>query len=119
MLTVFFVIVFIAELIVAGKVISVIKDTSSKICDINRQVTEVKSAVKQSLKSVGKGVKSAAKGVGFMTKFLEKKRRTAIISLAKAVLGIVIFLLIRKYPHKRILSVVDVVYSLDNLLKVV
>ena len=119
MLTVFFIIVFIAEIIVAGKVISVLKDTSSKICEINSQVLEAKSAVKQSMKSVGSGVKSAAKGVGFATKFLEKRRRLAIISLSKAVLGIVIFLLIRKYPHNRILSVVDVIYSFDNLLKAV
>ena len=100
MLTIFFIIVFIAELIVAGKVISVLKECSATVCSINNQVTETKSA-------------------GLMTKFLEKRRRDAIIALTKGVAGIVIFLLIKKYPNKRLLSVVDVIFSLDNLLKAV
>ena len=119
MLTIFFIIVFIAELIVAAKVISILKNASASVCSINNQVTETKASLEKSMHSVSSGVKSAAKGAGFLTKFLEKRRRDAIIALSKGVLGIVIFLLIRKYPNKRLLSVVDVIYSLDNLLKVV
>ena len=119
MLTIFFVIVFIAELIVAGKVISVLKDADAKVCEINDQVTEAKPVVVSSMNSVSAGVKSAAKGVDTAVKFLEKKRRSAIISLTKAVAGIVIFLLIKKYPHKRLLTAVDAIYSLDSLLKTV
>ena len=94
MLTIFFIIVFIAELIVAGKVISVLKECSATVCSINNQVTETKSAVSKSVQSVSSGVKSAAKTAGLMTKFLEKRRRDAIIALTKGVAGIVIFLLI-------------------------
>lgn len=119
MLTIFFIIVFIAELIVAGKVISALKECSATVCSINNQVTETKSAVSKSVQSVSSGVKSAAKTAGLMTKFLEKRRRDAIIALTKGVAGIVIFLLIKKYPNKRLLSVVDVIFSLDNLLKAV
>lgn len=119
MLTIFFIIVFIAELIVAGKVISVLKDADAKVCEINNQVTEAKPVVVSGLNSVSSGVKSAAKGVETATKFLEKKRREAIVGLTKAVVGIVVFLLIKKYPHKRLLTAVDAVYSLDNLLRTV
>ena len=118
-MTIFFIIVFIAELIVAAKVISVLKGVSANVACINNQVVATRAAIGKSMHSVSSGVKSAAKGAGVLTKFLEKRRRDAIISLSKGVLGIVIFLLIRKYPNKRLLSVVDVIYSLDNLLKVV
>ena len=117
MLTIFFVIVFIAELIVAEKVISTLKKTSAAVCEINDQVSEIKPVVASSMRSVSSGVNSAAKGVGAFTKFLEKKRKFAIVSLTKAVLGIVIFLAIKKFPHKKMLSVVDVFFALGKLIK--
>ena len=117
MLTIFFVIVFIAELIVAEKIISTLKKTSATVCEINDQVSEIKPVVASSMHGVSSGVNSAAKGVETLTKFLEDKRRSLIVSLIKAALGIAVFLMIKKYPHKKWLSLVDVFFALGKLIR--
>ena len=117
MLTLFFTIVFIAELIVAGKVISVIKQADGTVCEINSQVSELKPQICKNLEGLSKSVEAATKGVGTINQFLDKKKRDLYISLLKGILGLVVFVLLKKYPHKRWLSVVDLVFTFDSLLK--
>ena len=112
----FFVIVFIAQLIVTAKIISVLTQASAAVCNINNQVTELRPVVVSGLSSASGGVKSAAKGVGFVTKFLEKRKRAVLVSVIKCILGITIFMLIKKFPHKRYLSFIDVIFNFENLL---
>lgn len=116
MLILFFTIVFIAELIVGAKIVSVIKDANNTVSEINTQVVHLRPLIADGMRGANAGVKSAAKSVGFMTKFLETKKRAVIISLVKGFVGIVIFLMIKKYPNKRILSIIDMIYTVDNIM---
>lgn len=117
MLTLFFTIVFLAELIVAGKIVSVIKQADANVCAINTQVCEIKPQLKKGMQSAASGVKAAANGVGLVNKFIDKRKRELYISLIKGILSIVIFIMIKKYPHKRCLTIVDVLFTFDNILK--
>jgi hypothetical protein len=52
MFVLFFVIVFIAELIVASKIIQIIKKADAKICTVNEQILSARPQIKKGITSV-------------------------------------------------------------------
>ena len=118
MLILFFTIVFIAELIVAGKVISILKQASSSLNEINVQIDEAKSAITKGVVAAKNGVATVTKGVSGFSAFLAGKQKEVFKYLVKGIIAIVLLVFLRKLPHKKVLSVVDVLFAIGNLLKI-
>ena len=118
MLILFFTIVFIAELIVVGKVISVIKQASSSVNEFGARLEEVKPAITSGVVTVKNGVSSVTKGLGAFSLFVENKKNEVFKYLVKGILALVLLVFLKKLPHKKVLSFVDILFALNNLLKI-
>ena len=117
MLILFFTIVFIAELIVVGKIVSILKQASCTIKEINEQVLETKPVISNSLNAAKNGVTTVTKGVGSISTFIEGKKKDAFKIVVKGAVALVILLFLRKLPHKKVLTAVDILFAIGNLLK--
>ena len=117
MLILFFTIVFIAELIVVGKIVSILKQTSNTIKEINNQVIEIKPIILNNLGTTKKGVSTVTKSVGNISSFVEGKKKDAFKFVVKGIVAIVVLLFLRKLPHKKVLTVIDILFAINNLLK--
>ena len=118
MLILFFTIVFIAELIVAGKVISILKQVSVSVNEISNQLDEVKPTITQGVVAAKNGVAVVTKGVNGISSFVESKQKEVFKCLVKGIVALVLLVFLRKLPHKKVLSVVDVLFAIGNLLKI-
>jgi len=117
MLILFFTIVFIAELIVAEKAISWIKQKNLVVCEINQQITEIKPLIDKGVISAKNGVCSLTNGMCAVSKFILSKKREGIKILTKIVFAGIMLIVLKKMPNKKILTVVDVLFTFANLLK--
>lgn len=118
MFILFFTIVFIAELIVVAKLISVLKQADATVLEINSQVNETKPQISQGMTCAKEGVKVVTKGVGALATFVESKKKESFKIAVKLILSIVLLLLLKKFPNKKLLTVVDVLFALSNILKI-
>lgn len=118
MLILFFTIVFIAELIVAGKVISVLKQASSSVQNISAQFDETKPAITNGITAAQKGVFAMSKGLDSFSVFVDGKKKEAFKYLIKGIIAVVLLVFLKNLPHKKVLSAVDVLFALSNLIKI-
>ena len=118
MLILFFTIVFIAELIVTAKVVSILKQTSSSINEVTEQLVQTKPAITEGLSAAKKGVSTVTKGVGSISTFIEGKKKDAFKFAIKGVLALVLLIFLRKLPHKKVMTTIDVLFAIGNLLKI-
>lgn len=117
MLILFFTIVFIAELIVTAKVVSILKQTSCSINEITEQLVQTKPTITEGLSTAKKGVSSVTKSVGSISTFIEGKKKDAFKIVVKGILALALLIFLRKLPHKKVMTTVDVLFALSNLLK--
>lgn len=115
MLTVFFIVIFIAELIIFEKIISVIKNCTKSVQKINNQVEEIKPVITKHLTTAKSGVNSVTKGVSSASKFLTKRKMQVLIALTKGAVALILFLILKKMPNKKVLTAVDLIYAISNL----
>ena len=119
MLIIFFTIVFIAELIVIAKILSLLKRANDSICEINSQVIEVKPIIKKGLSDAKKGVSGMTSGVDGFSTFVKKKKKDIIIFAIKGTVAIILIFALKKFPNKRCLKFVDNLISIGNFLKII
>lgn len=117
MLTIFFIIIFIAELIIFEKIISVIRNCTKSVQQINNQVEEIKPILTKHITSAKSGVGNITKGVFSVSKFLTRRKMQALIAITKGALALVLFLILKKMPNKKILTAVDLIYAITNIAK--
>lgn len=117
MLILFFTIVFIAELIVAGKIISVLNNVRASVNDVNNQVTEAKPVISDGMRVAKNGVSTVTKGLGNLSSYISGKKKEALKIAVKGLVALVLLLFLRKLPHKKVLTAVDILFAIGNILK--
>lgn len=75
MFVLFFVIVFIAELIVASKIIQIIKKADAKICTVNEQILSARPQIKKGITSVRIEINKIHLSITQIQIKLKRKRR--------------------------------------------
>lgn len=117
MLTLFFTIIFLAELIVASWIISKIKKADAIVCDYNNKVTEIKPILKDNLQKVHEIISNIHSKLNCLTSSVSNRvencknlfKSKALTSFAMWVLNI---------PYKKILTVVEIILTIRKLTKV-
>ena len=115
MFVLFFVIVFIAELIVASKIVQIIKKADAKICTVNEQILSARPQIKKGITSVRIEINKILLSITQIQIKLKKKKEEYKIVLLKNVLTWICFLLLN-YNVKRALTTVELVLSLKDFI---
>ena len=115
MFVLFFVIVFIAELIVAFKIIQIIKNADAKICTANEQILSAKPQIKKEITSIRIEINKILLSITQIQIKLKKKKEEYKIVLLKNILTGICFLLLN-YNAKRALTTVELALSLKDFI---
>ena len=115
MFVLFFVIVFIAELIVASKIIQIIKNADAKVCTVNEQILCAKPQIKKEITSIRIEINKILLSITQIQIKLKKKKEEYKIVLLKNILTGICFLLLN-YNAKRALTTVELILSLKDFV---
>ena len=115
MFVLFFVIVFIAELIVASKIIQIIKKADAKVCTVNEQILSARPQIKKGITSVRIEINKIHLSITQIQIKLKKKKEEYKIVLLKNILTGICFLLLN-YNAKRALTTVELALSLKDFI---
>lgn len=116
MLTIFFTIIFIAELIVASRIISFIADADKAVCTINQKVLEFQPVMQTNIRKAKSVISLILSSLDYFVTFIAEKKDDCTNALKKNILTSVLFLVL-KIPGKRIFTIVDILLTLKNLVK--
>lgn len=116
MLVLFFTVIFLAELIVAGWVISKINKARIFVGEINQQILEIQPMIKTNLSRAHEVLSKALESLNSFTKFLAEKRGALGTLVNRNIFSTAIAVAL-KLPLKEILSLLEVVIKLRKLLK--
>ncbi len=117
MLTLFFTIIFLAELIVASWIISKIKKANAVVCDYNKKLTEFQPMLKDNLQKIHEIINNIHSKLNCLTSSVSNRvencknlfKSKALTDLAMWVLNI---------PYKKILTIVEIILTIRKLTKV-
>lgn len=115
MFVLFFIIVFIAELIVAFNIIQIIKNANAKICAANEQILSINPQIKKGFTSARIEINKVLLSITQFQIKLKKKKEEYKIVLLKNILTGICFLLLN-YNAKRALTTVELVLSLKDFI---
>lgn len=116
MLAVFFTIVFVAELIVAGWIISAIKKLIVQVEQINLSVNQISPEIISTVTQVRAVAEMISSKLDATKNFIGDTKNDCICGIKKTLITSLLFKLM-KLPGKRIMTVIDVVLTLRKLLK--
>ena len=116
MLVLFFTIIFIAELIIAGWLVSGITSLNKKVCATNQEVIEFQPQIKTCLKNAKEEIKKVSRSLECFTDFVAKKQTDCKESFKKN-LPSKIILSILKIPAKRLITIIELVLAIKKFLK--
>lgn len=116
MLVLFFTVIFLAELIVAGWIISKINDARAFVGEINQQVLEFQPTVKTNIDKAHELLSKTLDTLNLFTKFLSEKRGVLGSLVNRNIFSTVIAVAL-KLPFKDILALLEVAIKLRKLLK--
>ena len=116
MFTIFFTIIFIAELIVAGWLISLILRLDKAVCSLNEKITDSRTLVKKSLLQFSLLVNNALVAVAKLKVKLEEKKKNYTLAIVRSLVVCVLFFALDK-EAKQAVSMVDTVISLVKILR--
>lgn len=109
----FFCILFIAEIIVATKIIEIIKKWDAKICEINSKVTKSSSILKTNILSLRISInKILLKITEIELNIKKRKEEYKIILIKNVITGLCFFLL--NYNVKKALTFIDLLLSFKH-----
>lgn len=117
MLILFFTITFIAELIVAEKVISWVRNTNQKINTINNQVLEIKPTIQEKLSMFHENVTKVKIPLCNIALFVTDKKDTCTKFIEKDIFSEILAIFL-KIPFKQIISTIELIITIRKLLKV-
>ncbi len=115
MLMIFFIIVFIAEIIITVQIINLIMKADRCILSVNEKVLSFQPELKKNVETVGIFVKKFANVVRTTELFYEKQKNRYKNLLIKNILTLIIFLMLNK-NGKHAITIVDIILSVSNLL---
>lgn len=116
MLIAFFVIVFIAEMIVAEKIISVLRLADERVCKINSKVCEFNPVLKGKLSDTHTIVSKILSYTTCFIDFVLLKKCECEVLFKKNLITTILCLAI-KMPYRKIFDAVSLFFTLKKLLK--
>lgn len=115
MFNLFFIIVFIAEIIIAAKIIEILKQWDKKVCCVNESITSHRPNIYKNLLTAKLSVNKLLLGVTQTKIKLKKKKEQYKIVLIKNLITAICFIILN-YNAKRALTIVELLLSLKNVL---
>lgn len=116
MLTIFFTIIFIAELIIAGWIISILQKTDKYVCEINEKVVNIQPVLKKQINQFQIVINTILLGIDSFAVFLTKKKDECVNVCSKNIITTVVYLFLNT-GAKRIFVFVDLLISLVKFIK--
>lgn len=117
MLTLFFTIIFLAEIIVAGWIISWLIKFDKKICQTNQKVLDFQPKLKTQIKNITCNLELASSCLDYFVTFIAEKKDNCVNSLKKNIIITILFMIL-KIPFKQIATTVNILFLIKKLLRV-
>lgn len=116
MLTIFFTIIFIAELIIATCLIIIIRKINKKVCETNKKVLNLKLQLLEQLCKIELSINKVHLGLAYFNEFIQtKKDQCTNILSNNAIIGILFFFF--NTSGKKILALFDLFIAFNKFLK--
>ncbi|MBQ8669231.1 hypothetical protein IJ472_05590 [bacterium] len=115
MLVLFFTIIFLAELIVAGWVISKIMSARKYVCELNQQVTDIQPVIKENIDKTHEGLTKTLNSLRTFINFLAEKKGQCSNLMKRNILSTTVAVIL-KLPFKEILSALEVILKVKKIL---
>ena len=115
MLILFFTIIFLAELIVAGWIIAQITKARKLVCDANQQVLETQPLIKENIEKAHETLAKTLKSLEAFSNFLAEKQGELGTLLNRNIFATTIAIAL-KLPLKDILSLLEVIIKVKKIL---
>ncbi len=116
MLTFFFIIVFIAEIIIASSLISWILKFDKKVCELNECFPVIKPLVEDTFTLIRININSAALALNKIQIKMEQQKDKYRTIIIKNIVTFALFLLL-SHNAKKIISVTELAFSAADLGK--
>lgn len=117
MLTLFFTIIFLAEIIVAGWVISWIVKLDKKVCETNKKMLEFQPKMREQIKKLTCTLELASSCLDYFVTFIAERKTTCVNSLKKNIITTILFMIL-KIPFKQIATGVEILLLIKKILRV-
>ena len=115
MFTLFFTIIFLAELIITGWLIWAILKLDSYVCALNEQILESHIPIKKTFLNLNLFINRILLSVTNIKLKLEEKKKNYLNTILKSILVTILFLTMDK-KGKQILSTADTILSVIKLI---
>ncbi|MCM1339113.1 MAG: hypothetical protein NC191_05535 [Muribaculaceae bacterium] len=116
MLVLFFTIIFIAELIIAGWLIGHITAFDKKICALNNQVVKIQPQIKSEFAKIREPITKALAALDKFVEFMADQGVNCKEQLKKCILSKILTAIL-KIPFKQISAILDIALTIKKLLK--
>lgn len=116
MLTIFFTIIFIAELIIAGWIISAILKVDKCVCEVNQKVLDVQPVLKKQINQFQITVNTVLLGVDYFAAFVTRKKEECVSVCSRNIITTVLYLFLST-GGKRVFAFADLIISLVKFIK--
>jgi hypothetical protein len=115
MLVLFFTIIFLAELIVAGWLIAQITKARKFVCEVNEQVTTVQPLIKENIEKAHEILSKTLVSLEAFMKFLAEKQGEFGTLFNRNIFSTAVAIVL-KLPFKEILSLLEVIIKVKKIL---
>ncbi len=116
MLTLFFTIIFIAELIVAGWIISGIIKLDKIVLSKNQEVLNFQPILKDQLQKTKSIIDIAGLSLDYFVTFIAEQKENCVILIKKNIIASILFLIL-KIPGKQIFTIVDLIFAVKKIFQ--
>lgn len=107
MLTLFFIIIFLAELIITSWIVSGLRKADAIVCEMNLQVTKSREELKEKLNKTKAVINLAKLSLDYLITFVKEKKTNFEHFFKKNLLTTILFLILR-IPEKKITRYIDI-----------
>lgn len=116
MLTLFFTIIFLAELIVANWIIFNIIKLDKHVKEINIQITEYQPILRRSIQKVNGKLTKSLNSLNCFVTFIADKKQECKELCSKNILSSLLCIIL-KLPFKQILSALEVILAIKKIFR--
>lgn len=116
MFTLFFTIIFIAEVIIAIWLILFIHKLNKKICRANNSILELQPILKDKVCKLKITINTVYLGIDYFAEFITRKKEQCSTALSNNIVVLILFLLLNT-SGKRILAFIDLFMAFKKFIK--
>ncbi len=115
MLTLFFTIIFIAEVIIAAQIIQLIMRADRAVVKISSKVEEIHPEITKTIYTARLGINKALLGIYNIAEIIEKQKAKYKKSIIKNSLTTILFFMLSK-NGKQVLTAIDLLFTAKEFL---